>query len=329
MGKRPTSFTTFEPTNDGVFSIPDICNMKIEPMKWVVQDVIPLEGVTMLVSPPKSGKSILAYNVVIENATKPKILNYFAAGSRFDTLYIDLEGTKRRTQGYVTNLLGSGVPFPPSVSVVYKWPCISGGGLSKLYDYATYHQNTKLFVVDTFGRIQVGTVSKTNIAYSYKRDVEDIDIFSRFCETMHVSVILIHHTKKTESDDWVSMVSGTYGISGSVDTLLLFKRRKGEFQATLSITGRDVEERQYKLNTNLRKQRINVIGEETDEGIELTDTQRDIVLCLQAYGEPKSPKEISEMVGRSVGSVKRLLANMVEDGKIIRAGYGKYCDRLR
>lgn len=328
MGRKKPSLTEFEPTRDGVLSVPEICNMKLEPLKWVIEGVIPLEGVTMLTSPPKSGKSILALNIIIENAVKPKILNYFKPVSAFDTLYIDLEGNRRRTKTHVMNLLGN-MPFPPSVSVVYKWPRIADGGLSKLYDYAEYHSDTKLFVIDTYGKIQIGSKNQAASGYSYKKDVEEIDTFSKFCEKMRVSVMLIHHTKKTESDDWVSMVSGTYGISGSVDTLLLLKRKKGEFQATLCVTGRDVEEKQYKLNTNMSKQRMSVIGEETDEGVELTDTQRDIVICLQAFGEPKSPQEIANVVGKTVGSVKRLLANMVEDGKVIRVGYGKYCDRLR
>ncbi len=329
MRRRQTpSLTEFEPIHDGAMSAPDVCNMKLEPLQWVIEGVIPLEGVTMLVSPPKAGKSMLALNIAVENSIKSKILGYFKPISQFDILYIDLEGTKRRTQNRIMNLLGNR-PIPPTLTIIWKWPRIAEGGLSKLYDYATYHPGTKLFIIDTYGKIQRGSKSQADLGYSYKKDVEEISTLSKFCETMKVSVMLIHHTKKSESDDWASMVSGTYGISGSVDTLLLLKRRKGEFQATLCVTGRDVEERQYKLNTNMNKQRMNIIGEETDEDIELTDAQRDIVVCLQAYGEPKSPKEISEMIGKTVGSVKRLLANMVEDGKVIRAGYGKYCDRLR
>ena len=307
MGRKQPSLTEFEPTNDGVMSIPDICNTKIEPMKWVVEGVIPLEGVTMLVSPPKSGKSILALNIIVENAVKPKVLGYFKPGAKFDTLYVDLEGTRRRTQTHVMNLIGN-MPLPPSVSVVYKWPRIADGGLPKFYDYATYHPNTKLFVIDTYGMIQVGSKNQSSSGYSYKKDVEEIGLFGKFCAEMHVSVMLIHHTKKTESDDWVSMVSGTYGISGSVDTLLLLKRKKGEFQATLCVTGRDVEERQFKLNTNMSKQRMTVVGEETEEGEELTEAQRDIVMCLRAHEEPATPKEISDMIGKSAGYTKRLLA---------------------
>jgi hypothetical protein len=239
-----------------------------------------------------------------------------------------LEGTQRRTNSRIMSSLGNR-PIPPSLTVIWKWPRIADGGLSKLYDYAEYHNRTKLFIIDTFGRIIRKPESTNTARSSYKGDIEEIEVFSQFCKVMGVSIMLVHHTRKTDSDDWVDLVSGTYGISGSVDTLMFLKRRRGESQAVLSITGRDVEEKQYKLNVNLNRQKINVIGEETEEDIELTDAQRDIVMCLQAYGEPKSPKEISEMVGKTVGSIKRLLANMVEDGKVIRAGYGKYCDRLR
>jgi hypothetical protein len=328
MVKRKPTLTEFEPSRAGILTAPEICNIDYKPIEWIVQDTIPLEGVTVIVSPPKVGKSILALNIAIESSVSDKVLGYFKPCSKFDILYIDLEGTTRRSKSRIMKMLGNN-PIPPALSIAYEWPRLHEGGLSKLYDYATYHPKTKLFIIDTLGRIQKKSKTQADLGYSYKKDIEEIEIISTFCKTMGVAVILLHHTKKAESDDWVGMVSGTHGLSGSVDTLLYLQRRRGEFQGKLSVTGRDVEDRQFRINADMKRQRIKIIGVETEENIELTDAQRDIVMCLETEGEPMSPSEIADGIGKSVGSVKRLLANMIEDGKVIRVGYGKYCDRLR
>jgi hypothetical protein len=326
MTRRPR-FDQFVSSQTGVLSAPEICNKVLKPLKWIIEGVMPLDGITMLMAPPKAGKSILAMNIAVENALGARALNFFRPQEPQHILYIDLEGTERRTQDRMMRALGNS-PIPPTLHFAYTWERIQDGGLSRLYDYAEHHPEVKLFIIDTLGKIQRASKGN-NVGYSYKADVDEIGILHKFCMDSDVSILLIHHTRKTDSHDWVDMASGTHGITGSVDTLMYLQRARGEFQGLLNVTGRDVEDQSFRLNIDMPRQLINVIGEDTEEETELTDAQRDIYVCLQTVGEPMSPLEISQTIGKTPGSVKRLLANMVEDGKVIRIGYGKYVDRLR
>jgi hypothetical protein len=61
------------------------------------------------------------------------------------------------------------------------------------------------------------------------------------------SLLVVHHTRKAETLDFVDSVSGTQGIAGSVDFVLVLDRKRQTHDAVLSVTGRDVPEGEYAL----------------------------------------------------------------------------------
>ena len=56
------------------------------------------------------------------------------------------------------------------------------------------------------------------------------------------------HTRKAEANDFVETVQGTFGTAAAADTIIVVKRRRDQADATLHITGRDVEEQELALN---------------------------------------------------------------------------------
>jgi hypothetical protein len=50
----------------------------------------------------------------------------------------------------------------------------------------------------------------------------------------------VHHVNKGSHDDFVAQVSGTYGVAGSVDTILNVDRKRTEAFGTIAVTGRDI-----------------------------------------------------------------------------------------
>src|SRR5260370_33994524 len=59
------------------------------------------------------------------------------------------------------------------------------------------------------------------------------------------SLLVVHHTRKSESIDFVDSVSGTQGIAGSADFVLVLSRKRHENEALFSVTRRDVAEAEY------------------------------------------------------------------------------------
>ncbi len=71
----------------------------------------------------------------------------------------------------------------------------------------------------------------------------------RLSDTYHVSILAIHHLRKTASNDVLDEIIGSTGLTGAVDGAMILKRDRGQNEATLFVTGRDVEqEQQLALN---------------------------------------------------------------------------------
>src|SRR5262245_54896071 len=63
----------------------------------------------------------------------------------------------------------------------------------------------------------------------------------------HVAVVVVHHLRKQEDPDPVAMVSGSFGLVGSADAVLVLRRGRNTRDAILAVTGRDIEERELSL----------------------------------------------------------------------------------
>ncbi|MCL6622903.1 MAG: helicase RepA family protein, partial [Syntrophobacterales bacterium] len=66
-------------------------------------------------------------------------------------------------------------------------------------------------------------------------------------QTHQVCILAIYHTRKAEADDPLDEVLGTTGLTGAVDAALILRRGRGQADATLMVTGRDVEEQELAL----------------------------------------------------------------------------------
>lgn len=84
--------------------------------------------------------------------------------------------------------------------------------------------------------------------YSYSTDYREFFGLKRFVDDHGITVLLIHHTRKTGDSDVMNTVSGTNGITGVADfTWVLTKPNRNSQEGALSITGRDIEQREINL----------------------------------------------------------------------------------
>ena len=105
-----------------------------------------------------------------------------------------------------------------------------------------------LIILDTLGRIKP---PKQPGEESYLADYAvGVRLKSIIDQHPGSSLLVVHHTRKQASDDFVDGVSGTQGLAGSFDSVLVLARRRQASDAVLHITGRDVEEGEYALQTD-------------------------------------------------------------------------------
>ena len=61
------------------------------------------------------------------------------------------------------------------------------------------------------------------------------------------TVLGVHHTRKGESEDFLELASGSNGLMGAADFVMVLTRERTESDGLLRITGRDVVEAGYNL----------------------------------------------------------------------------------
>ena len=122
-----------------------------------------------------------------------------------------------------------------------------------------------------------------------------------------------------EADDVFDTVSGSLGLTGAADTILIMKRQAGA--VTLHVRGRDIEETEKALQFDKQACRWSILGAAAD--VYRSAERNRVLVALQ--GGQKQAKELmldAELRNRNAADI--LLHKMVKDGEIVRAERGLY-----
>jgi hypothetical protein len=111
-----------------------------------------------------------------------------------------------------------------------------------------------------------------------------------------MALIGLHHDRKANTDDFVESISGTNGIAGAADTLLVIARPRNEAEGLLKITGRDVDEGEYGVKL--------VEGSWTLMGDNLREAARSARTVHATAGLGERSSDIVEYVNDHPGGVR-------------------------
>lgn len=285
--------------------------------KWVVPGLLP-EGAYILAGRPKLGKSWAALGVGVAVAS-----GGFAFGSikveRGDVLYLALEDGERRCQSRLKGMLHGDV-MPVGLDFAFVWPRLDAGGLAELEGWLRQHPDARLVVIDTLKRVR-----QQERAHSRLYDT-DYDALAPLCDLARkysVTILVVHHTRKADSDDPLDLISGSTGLTASVDGALVLKRARGESEATLHAFCRDLEEnKEIALRWNGQLNNWKALGDAAE--VRRSKERQEIISLLIAQTAPLKPKAIAEMLGREYRAIKALLWKMMQDGEVHTKGDGGY-----
>ena len=240
---KALSQTSFQPFASLIHVAPlktisaqDLQTKYIPPIKWFVKDLIP-QGLTMIVAPPKAGKSWLMLDLCLSVASGQSFLG--KETFQRECLYLALEDSQGRLKGRMLKLLAFDENAPAGFDYALDVDPINAGFQEQVEEYINTHKNLGLIIVDTVQRIR----GMSNSRNAYAQDYADFTVLKKIADRHSIGVILVHHTKKGKDEtDPFMQISGTNGLLGVVDTALVLERQKrSDGQATLYITGRDVE----------------------------------------------------------------------------------------
>ncbi|MDP9476667.1 MAG: AAA family ATPase [Actinomycetota bacterium] len=288
-------------------SAAELMAKELPPTRWAVPDLVP-EGVSLLAGKPKLGKSWLALGLCVATATG----GYALGNKKVEqgaALYLALEDNERRTQKRLRKVL-QGSPAPEGLHVSFDWPRLNEGGVEELRAWLNEHQDARLVVIDTLAKIRPPARGQ-NV---YAEDYAALEKLLPLAAEYGVAVVVIHHLRKMDADDPLDAISGSTGLSGGVDGVLVLKRERGRHDATLYVDGRDIEEAAELALTWDGELAAWALAGSADE-YRMSQERAAILGALRELGR-SSTREISDHLESNYENVRKLLAKMAAEGVV-------------
>jgi len=292
----------------------DLQRKTFAPVHYVVPGFIG-EGLTIFAGRPKVGKSWLALDAVLAVASGTDVLGRKV--EQGDVLALMLEDNERRLKTRIQKIVGPFAEWPSRFTYATEWPRVDEGGLDKIRAWIKSVSQPRLIVVDVLARVRSQQQGRQA---QYEADYQAIAGLQAIASEHRVAIVVVHHLRKSgsESGDAIDKISGTLGLSGAADSLLVIDRDGAGI--TLYGRGRDIEEIEAAVEFDRADCRWRVLGKAAE--VRRSDERKAILDALMATGASMSPADLAAATGMPSNNVRYLLFRMVRDGQITKAGRG-------
>ncbi|MCI1982570.1 MAG: AAA family ATPase [Oscillospiraceae bacterium] len=237
------------------FSAAELQNKELPPLKFIVDGVLP-QGLALLASPPKYGKSWLVLDLCLSVAAGKPFLG--RGTQKTGCLYLALEDSARRLQDRMNKILVGG-KAPDGCRFLLSAPDLGNGLIEALDNYVSEKPQTGLIVIDTLQKIRAPANGKES---AYGADYREVGALKKFADKHGICVLLVHHLRKMVDDlDPFNMISGTNGLMGAADTSFVMTRKaRADRETKLSYTGRDIDQNEVVMQFNKADYRWHILG---------------------------------------------------------------------
>ena len=276
---------------------------------WAVPGILPV-GLGILAGAPKVGKSWLALQIALAVAAGGVVLGKNVEPGLI--LYLALEDPEGRLQDRMNKQLwpkGLKAEFV-TIGKLFDHVKVTGLTVGNLLAYQIDHSLYRLVVIDTLSRAIKGN----------QKEVDEMtEALSPIQESAHknnCAILLIDHHRKnmSESQDAIADILGSTAKGAMADTTLGLYRERNKSGARLSITGRDVEER----NIEVAFDKVTWCWQLNEKG--LTEQQNEIIDVLNKAKKPLGPTQIANELERDRGTVYKQLVKIEQDGLVKKEG---------
>jgi hypothetical protein len=302
-------------TKTGAATVPDdttitaavLMDTEIKEAPCIVAEMVP-EGMTILAGKPKLGKSWLAMALGLDVALDNEALGRLKVQAG-DVLYLALEDTRQRLRKRLLKLLPNG-ERPTRLHFQTTWPRQGQGGLEAIDKWLGRHADTRLVIIDTWPKFRPARSGKTQDGYEV--DYRDAAEVKALADQFRIGILIITHCRKLPAEDPVDSVSGTLGLTGCADAVVVLKRERGQHDAALFVGGRDIEETELALRFECATCRWSLLGM-ADE-YRISRERANIVDLLKKAQRRMSPSEMAPLLEKSPNATRVMLYRMHQDG---------------
>lgn len=294
-----------------------------------VRTIVPgliTSGLTLLAGMEKVGKSFISLDLAYNVALGSPAMGSEVPCLQGNTLYVALEDTTTS----ITNrlrLLESNESLWPLESMELITARQEMNGLyPELTAWVKDSDNPAMVIIDTLGTYKSvrGIDRDGRQGNAYQSDVNIMRPFFEFAHEHNIAVVFVHHLnqgKREEQTSWTSRVSGTAGLTGTTDQIIVLDGQRGAKDAELLITGRNFEDNALTIR---RSGPWWMVVDGLPQG-RLGDRTMEVERVVYRSELPVGPQDIVAAVdGMDANQASVYLGRLMRAGRIVRSGRGRY-----
>lgn len=204
----------------------DFLSKEIQPMTWLVDDIITEKGIGWISGYPKMGKSYVALDLATALATGSRFLNYFSVSRPTDVLYVVKENSDQSIQHRLQKILSSRPSM--DISVFRKGEAIFSVApgrlmldLSREFRFEPSQVESLIREVLLYAKLSgrnIGLIIIDPLSFSLPHGKFDINAFtdvqakvidpiSHIVRKTGASVMVVHHQSKSANNSMLGSVA--------------------------------------------------------------------------------------------------------------------------
>jgi hypothetical protein len=209
-----------------------------------------------------------------------------------DVLYLALEDNERRLKKRIDKIAQGQARWSNRLAMHTEWKRVDQGGLEDIEAWCKSVEEPRLIWIDTLAKIRpIG--SRNEQAYS--ADYRSIEGLQKLSGQYQVGIVVNHHLRKMVSDDAFDEVSGTLGLNGAADTIIVMKRHSGMMK--IHVQGRGIESAEFAAEFNRNTCRWRIVGD-ADEVFRSQERWAIIAALKEAAPEKMSISDVMSATDR-------------------------------
>lgn len=212
----------------------------LEHPKMLIDGVLS-DGLAIMAGDSKIGKSWMVLWMCLQISKGEPV--WGLPTRKTDVVYLALEDREWRVQQRMQDLTDT-----PPENLHFGFSCGQLGAEleSQIEDVLKDYPSTGLLFIDTLQMVRDNVSAKVN---AYAQDYKDLSSLKKIADNHGICIFVVHHTRKErDGGNIFNDMTGSTGIMGVAGTgMILRKEDRFGDNATLCVTGRDVEEKKLKM----------------------------------------------------------------------------------
>jgi hypothetical protein len=277
-------------------------------------------GVTLLLAPPKLGKSYWALQACLNLANGTPFMGHFEVPNKLRVLYVDMEGTQKRATDRLEQL-GEKSGDANNLQFMFReslglWP----GNLEQI-EAEIQECKSELVIFDTLLALLMGPGYRSRDIV--QNDYDNIVKIREICARNNASALVISHAKKNAGGMAATDVGiHSTGTTASVDSIITLARAKNG-NVTFEVLPRDGEPVEYEIQLDPENQqgwRLLSFGADVGQSQE----RRAILNVFREAGKALTPHDVAVSLRKNDSTIRTLIRKLAFDGKLESLGDGLY-----